>query len=31
VVRGAHAAGAVAGLGCWLLQEWWVARGKREG
>ncbi|GMG89436.1 hypothetical protein Cmtc_06560 [Cupriavidus sp. TKC] len=31
VVRGAHAAGAVAGLGCWLLQEWWGARGKREG
>ena len=31
VVRGAHAAGAVAGLACWLLQEWWVARGRREG
>jgi hypothetical protein len=33
VRRGARRArgGAVAGLGCWLLQEWWVARGKREG
>ncbi len=27
VVRAAHAAGAVAGLACWLLQEWW--RGRR--
>ncbi|WP_066738857.1 rhombosortase [Cupriavidus sp. D384] len=26
VVRGAHAAGAVAGLACWLLQEWWGQR-----
>jgi len=29
VVRGAHAVGAVAGLGCWLLQEWWAMRGGR--
>lgn len=27
VVRAAHAAGAVAGLACWLLQDWW--RGRR--
>lgn len=26
VVRAAHAAGAVAGLLCWVLQEWWRAR-----
>ncbi|SPA49171.1 rhombosortase [Cupriavidus taiwanensis] len=26
VVRVAHAAGAVAGLLCWVLQEWWLAR-----
>ncbi|MNT45435.1 Rhomboid family protein [compost metagenome] len=26
VVRAAHAAGAVAGLLCWVLQEWWLAR-----
>lgn len=26
VVRGAHAAGAIAGLACWLLQEWWDTR-----
>lgn len=26
VVRGAHAAGAAAGFGCWLLQEWWGQR-----
>lgn len=26
VVRAAHAAGAVAGLACWLLQEWWENR-----
>nr|WP_130391233.1 rhombosortase [Cupriavidus agavae] len=26
VARGAHAAGAMAGLGCWLLQEWWWRR-----
>lgn len=26
VVRAAHAAGAVAGLGCWVLQEWWRTR-----
>jgi rhomboid family GlyGly-CTERM serine protease len=31
VVRGAHAAGAVAGLGCWLLQEWWEMRRRLEG
>lgn len=30
VVRGAHAAGAVAGLACWLLQEWWGQRGRRD-
>ncbi|MBV8273192.1 MAG: rhombosortase [Cupriavidus sp.] len=30
VVRSAHAVGAVAGLACWLLQEWWEARGRRE-
>ena len=28
VVRGAHAAGAMAGLGCWLLGEWWGRRGR---
>ncbi|NYH98414.1 rhombosortase [Cupriavidus plantarum] len=26
VVRTAHAAGAVAGLACWILQEWWSNR-----
>jgi rhomboid family GlyGly-CTERM serine protease len=26
VVRAAHAAGAVAGLACWLVQEWWMQR-----
>lgn len=26
VVRAAHAAGAVAGLACWLAQEWWGNR-----
>ena len=26
VVRVAHAAGAVAGLACWVLQEWWENR-----
>lgn len=26
VVRAAHAAGAVAGLACWLVQEWWIQR-----
>ncbi len=26
VARGAHAVGAVAGLACWLLQEWWRTR-----
>ncbi len=26
VVRAAHAAGAIAGLACWLLQEWWGNR-----
>ncbi|SDD24342.1 rhomboid family GlyGly-CTERM serine protease [Cupriavidus sp. YR651] len=26
VVRAAHAAGAVAGLACWVLQEWWGTR-----
>lgn len=27
VVRGAHAAGAIAGFALWLLQEWWRRRG----
>lgn len=26
VVRAAHAAGAIAGLACWVLQEWWRTR-----
>ena len=26
VVRAAHAVGAVAGLACWLLQDWWQGR-----
>jgi len=26
IVRAAHAAGAVAGLACWVLQEWWSNR-----
>lgn len=26
VVRAAHAAGAIAGLACWVLQEWWSNR-----
>ncbi|WP_039010145.1 rhombosortase [Cupriavidus sp. IDO] len=29
VVRAAHATGAVAGLVCWVLQEWW--RGRAGG
>ncbi|CAG2152458.1 Rhomboid family protein [compost metagenome] len=26
IVRAAHAAGAIAGLACWVLQEWWRTR-----
>ena len=31
LVRLAHAAGAVAGLLCWVLQEWWLARRPARG
>jgi len=32
VVRAAHAAGAAAGLACWVLQEWWrTRRGSAAG
>ncbi|WP_354686094.1 rhombosortase [Cupriavidus necator] len=31
VVRAAHGAGAVAGLLCWVLQEWWLARRPVNG
>jgi len=30
VVRAAHAAGAVAGFACWLLQEWWYSRREQD-